>query len=108
MTTGIFFRMSVIRNDLDRLTKDLKERYNCRVVTLTSESTDGESVHMGYKVSNSAGVFDVLMPYEKNERKEYAIIDNTWSVNHIQTGEVTDGYKTLGQAMEYIASKDVK
>lgn len=108
MTTGIFFRMSVIRNDLDRFTQAMKERYNCRVVTYISESIDGESVHMGYSVSNSAGVFQVLMPYEKNERKEYAVIDNTWSVNHIQTGEVTDGYKTLGQAMEYISSKDVK
>ncbi|KMP65153.1 MULTISPECIES: DUF5634 family protein [Bacillus cereus group] len=107
MTTGIFFRMSVIRNDLDRFSQDMKERYNCRVVTLINESADKESVHMGYCVSNSAGVFNVLMPYEKNERNEYAVTDNTWTVTHIQTGEVTDGYKTLGHAMEYILSKDV-
>lgn len=108
MTTGIFFRMSVIRDDLDRFTKAMKERYNCKVVTVTTESADGESVHMGYSVSNSAGVFEVVMPYEKNERKEYAVTDNTWTVTHFQTGEVTNGYKTLGHAMEYILSKDVE
>ncbi|MGH0831281.1 DUF5634 family protein [Bacillus pretiosus] len=108
MTTGIFFRMKVIRDDLDRLSQAMRERYNCRVVTVISESADKKSTHMGYSVSNSAGVFDVLMPYEKNERGEYAVTDNTWTVTYIETGEVTDGYKTLGQAMEYISSKDVK
>ncbi|MED3976092.1 DUF5634 family protein [Priestia megaterium] len=102
MAKGIFFRESVIQRDLERFAPAIAKSINGRCVTLMHTHT--EEIRMGYSATTDYGVFDITMPYEQDDRCQYAILDEVWTVRNHRKGESKTGFPTLREVFEYIES----
>lgn len=100
MAVGVFLRLAVIKEGIDRFSEALSDRLGMPVVSCKKE--EGNYHLMGHTVTTSHGLCHVTIPYEKNEYEEYGAVDNKWTVEYLDTGVKETGFRTLGEVEEYI------
>lgn len=100
MTVGVFLDATTIGDSINQHAKLMSERLGMYVVSGVLYEED--CTRFGFTVNVPKGLCNISMPYERNEFGDYALIREEWLVEFPERDIKQDGFKTLGDAMDYM------
>ncbi|PEF30381.1 hypothetical protein CON39_11970 [Bacillus thuringiensis] len=100
MTVGVFLGATIIGESINQHVKLMSERLGMYVVSGVLYEED--CTRFGFTVNVPNGLCHISMPYERNEFGDYAILREEWLVDFPERDIKQDGFKTLGDAMDYM------
>lgn len=100
MTVGVFLDATTIKGSINQHAELMSERLGMYVVSGVLYEED--CTRFGFTVNVPKGLCNISMPYERNEFGDYAILREEWLVEFPERDIKQDGFKTLGDAMDYM------
>ncbi|MBK1611739.1 DUF5634 family protein [Bacillus cereus] len=100
MTVGVFLGAITIGESINQHAKLMSEKLGMQVVSGVLYEED--CTRFGFTVNVPKGLCNISMPYERNEFGDYAILREEWLVEFPERDIKQDGFKTLGDAMDYM------
>ncbi|WP_410988565.1 DUF5634 family protein [Bacillus cereus] len=100
MTVGVFLDIQTIKDSINQHARLMSNRLGMQVVSAVLYQKD--CTRIGFTVSMPKGLCHITMPYEQDEFGDYAILREEWLVESKEHGIKQDGFKILGDAMDYI------
>lgn len=100
MTVGVFLDIQTIKDSVNQHARLMSNRLGMQVVSAVLYQKD--CTRIGFTVSMPKGLCHITMPYEQDEFGDYAILREEWLVESKEHGIKQDGFKILGDAMDYI------
>lgn len=100
MTIGIFLDVITIGENIHQQAKLMSEELGMQVVSGVLYEED--CTRFGFTVNVPKGLCHISMPYEQNKVGDYAPLREEWLVDFPERDIKKDGFKNLGDAMDYM------